>query len=252
MGGVTTSATDYPYAGSQAAYQGNGEIAGVDGAGAGANNVVGVLPVDSAISGGVTAAPGAAPYVDAVSGNSSRNTPSHFLLNPAFDPTRELARATAGVEDGITVEDIDAQQGQLDGLTELTPAQDALLPPTDADNPGTNENVGDIGQAQPGDNHNAQLPNAPTIGAVSSPAAGQATVHWTAPVDSDGYGITGYVITATSSDGGTSPLTYNVGNVAVSTVSGLTSAKHYTFTVAAQNAAGTGPNSAASASLAVT
>lgn len=235
---VSYNGGNYPYAGSGAPYQGNGKVDG-------SNEVVGVLPVSSAVEGGVTAAPSAAPYVDTVTDNSARNSVGMDVLNPAFAVSTE--QVTEGSEDGITVEAVDAQQG---ADVALTAAQDAALPPTDADNPVVGQDTGDKG-FQVGDEHTAQLPSAPTIGAVSSGSAGHATVNWTAPVDADGYALTGYQIVATSSDGGTSPLTYEVAVGTSATVAGLTSSKHYTFTVAAKNIAGTGAASAASASLAV-
>src|ERR1019366_3206525 len=70
-----------------------------------------------------------------------------------------------------------------------------------------------------------------------------ATVTWTAPTSNGGSAITGYVITPSSG----SPVT--VGNVLTSTVTGLTNGTAYTFKVAAINAVGTGPQSAASNSV---
>lgn len=86
-------------------------------------------------------------------------------------------------------------------------------------------------------------PGAPT--SVSATAGdAQATVSFTAPTDT-GYpaGVTGYRVTASpgglTATGSSSPIT----------ITGLTNGTTYTFTVAAQNANGYGPESAPSASI---
>lgn len=85
-------------------------------------------------------------------------------------------------------------------------------------------------------------PGAPTIGTATAGNA-QATVTFTPPGDTGGGPITNY--RATSSPGGIT------GTAASSpiTVTGLTNGQAYTFTVAAQNAGGFGPESAASNSV---
>jgi hypothetical protein len=83
------------------------------------------------------------------------------------------------------------------------------------------------------------VPGAPTIGTATAGNA-SATVNWTAPASDGGSPITGYVITPSSGP----PV--DVGNVTSDDVTGLTIGTAYTFTVAATNAVGTGPASAAS------
>jgi hypothetical protein len=80
------------------------------------------------------------------------------------------------------------------------------------------------------------VPGAPTENSVTAGNA-NATIKWTPPANNGGSPITGYVITPSSG----SPVT--VGNVTTYAMTGLTNGTPYTFTVAATNAAGTGPQS---------
>ena len=86
------------------------------------------------------------------------------------------------------------------------------------------------------------VPGAPTENSVTAGDA-SATIVWTPPASNGGSPITGYVITPSTG----SPVT--VGNVTKYTVTGLTNGTPYTFTVAAINAAGTGPPSATLAAV---
>ncbi|HTK16866.1 MAG TPA: fibronectin type III domain-containing protein [Acidimicrobiia bacterium] len=86
-------------------------------------------------------------------------------------------------------------------------------------------------------------PLAPT--AVTATAGPQrATVHWTAPAN-NGSAITGYVITPYKAGVAQAPRNF-ASNATTQVVTGLTSGASYTFKVAAENARGTGPQSAAS------
>lgn len=189
------------------------------------SNATGVQSLGSVVESGVVA-PGAHPFVG---GLGTPTEAGHFDLNPAY----ATAVDTQGVGAGLGVD---------------TPAQQGGLAPGDAagDVPG---NVNPPTEAAPTD-HSAQIPNKPAVTSATPGAAGHATVNWTHAADADGYALSGYTVTATSSDGGTSPVTKVVaGNVLTADVSGLTSAKHYTFTVHATNQAGSSAESAASASI---
>lgn len=85
-------------------------------------------------------------------------------------------------------------------------------------------------------------PNAPTIG-TATPYNAAASVTFTPPSGSGGSAITSY--TATSTPGGITA----TGTASPITVTGLTNGTNYTFKVAATNAVGTGPQSAASNSV---
>jgi len=142
----------------------------------------------------------------------------------------------------------DQAQGYQQGLASVNEPYGAVDPT--GDNPA-DQHLTDIEGAPMGD-HSAQLPNAPTGITAVAGSAGHATVGWTAPVDADGYGITGYEITASSvSSGATTPVVKTVGAVLTADVSGLTTAKVYTFVVKAINVAGKGAASAASGNVTI-
>jgi hypothetical protein len=95
------------------------------------------------------------------------------------------------------------------------------------------------------------IPNAPT-NVVATAGAGQATITFNAP-PSNGSAITRYIVTAIPATG--SVLGTDITTSATSrtrTISGLTPGVSYTFTVAAQSAAGTGLSSAPSNSVTIT
>jgi hypothetical protein len=90
---------------------------------------------------------------------------------------------------------------------------------------------------------NAVVPGAPTIGTATAGDT-QASVAFTAPAFTGGSAITGYTVTVSPADvapvsGASSPIV----------VTGLTNGVAYTFTVTADNVAGTGPASGASNSI---
>ena len=91
------------------------------------------------------------------------------------------------------------------------------------------------------------LPGAPTIGSVSA-GDSAATVNWTAPASNGGSAITGYVVTPYIAGVAQTAQTFS-STATTQTVTGLTPGTSYTFKVAAVNAAGTGPASAASAAV---
>ena len=85
------------------------------------------------------------------------------------------------------------------------------------------------------------LPPAAPTGVSATPGNASATVSWTAPVDDGGTAITSYIVTAIGS-GAPAPLVTGTDAV-TATVVGLTNGDSYTFTVAATNADGDGPDS---------
>jgi predicted phage tail protein len=91
-----------------------------------------------------------------------------------------------------------------------------------------------------------KVPNAPTIGTATAGNA-SASVTFTAPSNVGGGAITGYVAVATNTSSGATVT--GTGASSPVTVSGLTNGNSYTVKVAAVNAYGTGPLSAASNSV---
>jgi hypothetical protein len=87
-------------------------------------------------------------------------------------------------------------------------------------------------------------PGAPTIG-TAAPAEGEATIGWTAPASTGGSPIIGYELTPYR-NGVAQPVVTLGAGVTSTTVTGLTNGLAHTFKVAAVNAVGTGPQSAAS------
>ena len=89
-------------------------------------------------------------------------------------------------------------------------------------------------------------PVAPT-GVTAVPGDASAVLSWTAPSD-NGFSISAYVVTPYV--GSTAQMARTLSSTATTqTITGLTNATTYTFTVAAKNAKGTGPPSAATAAI---
>ena len=93
------------------------------------------------------------------------------------------------------------------------------------------------------------LPGAPAITAVSA-GDSAASLSWSAPASNGYSAITGYVVTPYVNGAAQTPQTFT-GTATTQTVTGLTPGTSYTFTVAAVNAAGTGPASARSSAVTV-
>jgi hypothetical protein len=91
-----------------------------------------------------------------------------------------------------------------------------------------------------------RVPNAPTIGTATATGSTTATVSFTAPADNGGATITSY--TATSSPGGITGTLSQSGSGTI-TITGLSSATAYTFTVKATNSVGQSAASASSNSI---
>ena len=90
------------------------------------------------------------------------------------------------------------------------------------------------------------LPSAPTVTAATAGSL-VATLTWTTPANG-GSAISGYVVTPYIGTVAQAGQTFT-GTATTATVTGLTAGTTYTFTVAAQNLAGTGPASAPSSSV---
>jgi RHS repeat-associated protein len=93
------------------------------------------------------------------------------------------------------------------------------------------------------------VPTAPTAVSATS-GQNSAVVSWTPPAPTNGA-ITGYTVAAIT-DGTTQATTTTDGSAQSANVPALLGGQVYTFTVAAQNAIGTGPASAPSAALTIT
>jgi alpha-tubulin suppressor-like RCC1 family protein len=87
----------------------------------------------------------------------------------------------------------------------------------------------------------ATVPDAPTIGTAVAGSA-EVTLSWTAPGFDGGSAITGYTVTPYIAAVAQTPQTFN-STLTTQTVTGLTNGVTYTFTVAAINSVGTGPES---------
>ena len=93
----------------------------------------------------------------------------------------------------------------------------------------------------------ATLAAAPT-GVSGTSGNTQVALSWTAPASDGGSAITGYVVTPSIGGVAQTPVTFTSA-ATTQTVSGLTNGTAYTFTVAALNGVGTGPDSAPSAAV---
>ena len=92
------------------------------------------------------------------------------------------------------------------------------------------------------------VPDAP-VAAVATPGNGQVALSWIAPANNGRSPVTGYSVVTYR---GTTLLSTTSVTGTTATISGLANGTAYTFTVAARNAAGTGPATTASAAVAVT
>ena len=88
-------------------------------------------------------------------------------------------------------------------------------------------------------------PGAPT-GVSATAGIRQAMVSWTAPVSNGSSSLNGFVVTPFSNGQAGTPSTILNGSATSKLMTGLANGTTYTFTVAALNAVGTGPQSAAS------
>ena len=85
------------------------------------------------------------------------------------------------------------------------------------------------------------VPDAPTIGTATA-GNGQATVSWTTPADNGGSPLDGYIVTPYVDGTALAPRQF-FSTATTQTIKNLTNGTTYTFTVAATNGVGTGPES---------
>ncbi len=90
------------------------------------------------------------------------------------------------------------------------------------------------------------LPGAPIIGTATPAGIGTVLLTFTAPINNGGCAITSYDVPIAPASPPLRTFPITVGTPNTGTISGLTSGTAYTFTVAALNCAGFGPNSAPS------
>jgi hypothetical protein len=103
-------------------------------------------------------------------------------------------------------------------------------------------------ESLPSNGVTAGTPIAPTS-VTASAVTGGAKVTWTAPSNTNGSPISGYVITPFLNGVAEPPKTFNT-SATTETITGLTKGQHYTFRVAAMNGNGTGIPSLPSNSVA--
>jgi len=109
-----------------------------------------------------------------------------------------------------------------------------------------------VGTGSPSPSSNAVVAGAPgpPTGVTATAGNGQATIRWTAPATNNGSAIAGYVVTP-SLAGVPRPAVTFTSAATTETIASLSNAKSYTFSVAANNANGVGPQSSASAAVTV-
>src|SRR5579863_7346624 len=147
--------------------------------------------------------------------NGTAQTPVSY---DASTTTRTLAGLTAGASYTFTVAAVNSV-----GTGAASPQSNAVVPYT--------------------------VPGAPVIGTATA-GDSAATVTWTAPSSNGGSSVTGYTVTPYIA--GVAQATFFFSNTATTeTVTGLTPGTSYTFKVAAVNAAGTGPASAATTAVTI-
>jgi hypothetical protein len=157
-------------------------------------------------------------------------------VNVTLAGTGFLASPTVAATDDVTVSNVTLTSPTSVTATFTLPA--GATPNTDVDVTLTNADGGFATLIDAF--HLFGKPGAPTIG-TATPGDAKATVAWTVPASDGGSAVTSYTVTA--SPGGA---TATVAAPAIQAdVTGLTNGTAYTFTVRSTNAAGNGPESAA-------
>ena len=183
--------------------------------------------------------------------------------NTAPTATDQAVPVTYNTAKAITLSGTDPESNPLTFATTSTPAHGVLsgtapnityTPTTGYSGPdsftftasdGALSDTGTISLTVAGPT--ATVPGAPTIGAATA-SEGEAAIAWSAPASTGGSPITGYKVTPYA-NGTAKPVIDVPAGTTSTTVTGLANGVAHTFKVAAVNAVGTGPDSAASTAV---
>jgi hypothetical protein len=174
---------------------------------------------------------------------SPQLAPGLYAVTAAIPPTKAPARATYTLSDAdgsrvLTVDQATAGPSAPLGRARVAAGRPASVHVGDNDlSPTPSPTSATVGVDAVTFSLVATAPSAPT-GVTASPGDTRATVRWSAATD-NGSPVSAYTVTA--SPGGARVTTNGSARSAV--VPGLANGTAYTFTVAATNAAGTGPAS---------
>jgi len=180
------------------------------------------IPAQPTATAGITSA-----VVDWVAPAANGSPITGYTVTPYLGTTAQTPISVAGTTTSLTLTGLTAG-----GSYTFTVAATNAIATSNASNKSTAVVPYDV-------------PAAPTIGSVVA-ADLAVTLSWTAP-SSNGSAITGYVVTPYIGTTAQSAQTF-ASTATSQSITGLTAGTAYTFTVAARNAAGTGPASASSAS----
>ncbi|NBV66376.1 MAG: fibronectin type III domain-containing protein [Actinobacteria bacterium] len=186
-----------------------------------------------------TTVPGA-PIIGAATATGSTTATVSFTAPASSGGSTILSYTATSNPGNITATITQAGSGTI-SLTGLSPATPYTFTVTATNAIGTS-----LASAASGSITTLTTPGAPTIGTATSTGATTASVSFTAPASNGGATITRY--TATSSPGGITGSISQAGSGTIS-VTGLSPATSYTFTITALNSVGASSASFASNSI---